>query len=146
MELLDLFDGAAAGDPAGVDDERDPVDDAATNDLPGQAARLHGAAREAGQGGGGVVGVDGRQRASVAGVEGLEEIRGLGAAHLADDDVVGAVPKRMAHQVADGDSFFAKLAGLEADAVLVSDVELEGVLDRDDAVVEREKLDERVEE
>ena len=50
------------------------------------------------------------------------------------------------HEVANGDALVTQLAGLEAHGVLVGDVELQGVLDRDDAVVEREKLDERVEE
>ena len=51
----------------------------------------------------GAVGVDGGQRAVVAGGHRLEHVEGLAAAHLADDDAVGAHPQGVADQVADGD-------------------------------------------
>ena len=41
---------------------------------------------------GGPVGVDGRERPVVPGVERLEHVEGLAAAHLADDDAVGPHP------------------------------------------------------
>jgi hypothetical protein len=49
----------------------------------------------------GAVGVDGRQRAVVAGVHGLEHVQGLGPADLADDDAVGPHAQRVADEVAD---------------------------------------------
>src|SRR4029453_9883726 len=51
----------------------------------------------------GRVGVDGGQRAVVAGVHGLEHVEGLAAPDLADHDPVGAHPQGVADQVADGD-------------------------------------------
>ena len=50
------------------------------------------------------------QRPAVAGVERLEQIGGLAAPDLADDDVVGPVAERVPHQVADRDG------GLGADS------------------------------
>ena len=46
------------------------------------------------------VGVDGRQRAVVTGVHGLQHVERFGAAHLADDDAVGPHAQAVAHQVA----------------------------------------------
>ena len=81
------------------------------------------------------------------GVERLEQIGGLGAPDLADDDVVGPVAERVAHQVADRYGCFrADGPGLEADAVRAVDPELERVLDRDDPLVLGEQFDEGVQE
>ena len=44
------------------------------------------------------VGVDRRQRAVVAGVHRLQHVERLGAAHLADDDAVGAHAQRVDHE------------------------------------------------
>jgi hypothetical protein len=38
----------------------------------------------------------------VAGVHGLEHVESLGAAHLADEDPVGAHPEAVAQELADG--------------------------------------------
>ena len=40
-------------------------------------------------------------RAAVSGVEGLQQVGRFGAAHFADDDVIGPVPQGVAHEVAD---------------------------------------------
>ena len=83
------------------------------------------------------VGVHGRQRAVVAGVHGLQHVEGLAAADLADDDAVGPHAQRVAHQVADGDAAAAldvRRTGLEADEVLLVELELGRVLDGDDAL------------
>ena len=45
--------------------------------------------------------VDGGERAAVSGVEGLQQVGRFGAAHFADDDVIGPVPQGVAHEVAD---------------------------------------------
>ena len=42
-------------------------------------------------------------RAAVSGVEGLQQVGRFGAAHFADDDVIGPVPQGVAHEVADRD-------------------------------------------
>ena len=60
----------------------------------------------------------------MAGVEGLEQVGGLAAAHLADDDVIGPVPQGVAHEVADRDGSFLQPARLEADAVRGVDPQL----------------------
>ena len=87
----------------------------------------------------GGVGVDGGDGSSVAGVEGLDEIVGLGAADLADDEAVGAVAQGMLHQVTNGDGaallLRAGLLGFEPQAVGSGDPELAGVLDADDALL-----------
>ena len=45
----------------------------------------------------------GGERAAVSGVEGLQQVGRFAAAHLADNDVIGAVPQGVAHEVADRD-------------------------------------------
>ena len=49
------------------------------------------------------VGVDGGNRAVMAGRHRLQHVEDFGAAHLADDDPIGAHPQRVAHQLARGD-------------------------------------------
>ena len=84
---------------------------------------------------------------AVAGVERLEQIGGLAAPDLADDDVVGPVAQRVPHQVADRDGGLgADSPGLEAEAVGAVDPEFERVLDGDDPLVFGQQLDQRVEE
>ena len=41
--------------------------------------------------------------AAGSGVEGLQQVGRFGAAHFADDDVIGPVPQGVAHEVADRD-------------------------------------------
>ena len=82
----------------------------------------------------------------MARVERLQQVGRLGAAHLADDDVVRAVPQRVLDEIPDRDAALAELARLEADAVLVADGQLQGVLDGHDPVVHRKQLDQGVEE
>ena len=79
-----------------------------------------------------------RQRAVVAGVHRLEHVERLAATHLADDDPVGPHAQRVADQVADADLALAldvRRTALEADDVTLVELELGGVLDRDDAFV-----------
>ena len=53
----------------------------------------------------------------MSGVESLEQVGGFGPADLADDNVVGTVAQRVAHQVADRHAPVAEPARLEAQAV-----------------------------
>ena len=53
------------------------------------------------------VGVDGRERAVVAGVHGLQHVERLLAAHLADDDAVGTHTEGIDHQLPDADGALA---------------------------------------
>ena len=83
------------------------------------------------------VGMDGRERAFVTGVHRLEHVERLGASDLADDDPVGPHAQGVAHEVADRDltlSFDVLRPRLEAHYVLLLELELRSVLDRDDPV------------
>ena len=60
------------------------------------------------------VGVDGRHRAFVAGVHGLQHVEGFLAAALAEDDAVGTHAQRVLHQLALAD--FAACLRRSADA------------------------------
>ena len=72
----------------------------------------------------------------LAGVERLQQIGGLAAPDLSDDDVVGPVAERVPHEVADR---YGRLgtdgSRLEAEAVRALDPELERVLDGDDPLL-----------
>ena len=95
------------------------------------------------------VGVDGRERAVVAGVHRLEHVQRLAAAAFADDDAVRAHAQRVADEVADRDGAAAldvRRARLEAHEVRLREAQLGGVLDREDALVVREVVGEDVEE
>ena len=79
-----------------------------------------------------------RQRAIVAGVHRLEHVQRLAAAALADDDAVGAHAQRVHDQVADRDAprpstFAGRVSSVTTCGWL--QLQLGGVLDRDDALV-----------
>ena len=87
------------------------------------------------------VGVDGRQRAVVAGVHRLQHVERLGAAHFADDDAIGPHAQAVAHQVALRDfaaPFDVGRARFQSHDVRLLQLQLGRVLDRDDALVCRE--------
>ena len=91
--------------------------------------------------------VDGGQRAVVAGVHRLEHVERLGAADLAHDDAVGAHAQRVDHELALGDLAPALDAGrprLEPADVLLLELELGRVLDRDDALGRADEAREHV--
>ena len=146
MQEEALLHHAPSVDPCHVEHKVDPVDDPATDDFPREIPGLHGAASEPGERSHRVVGVNGGERPPVPGIEGLEKVGRLGATHLPDNDVIGAVAERVLYQVADRDAPRAELAGLEANAVRVVDPELQGVLDGDDSLVSGKELDEGIEE
>ena len=101
-DLGDLGDAAAAVAHAlDLDDQVDGAGDLGADGARRQAgdAHLHHVL-DAGQRVARGVGVDGADRAVMAGVHGLQHVEGLGAAHLADDDAVGPHPQRVADQVA----------------------------------------------
>ena len=55
-------------------------------------------------------------RAVVAGIHGLQQVEGLGSAHLADDDTLRPHAQAVAHEVAHGDltlAFEVRRTGLQ---------------------------------
>ncbi len=83
------------------------------------------------------------------GVHRLEHVQGLGAADLTDDDAIGAHAQGVAHEIANGDlalAFDVGRARLEADHVLLAQLELDGILDRDDALVPGNEARQHVEQ
>ena len=87
---------------------------------------------------GGRVRVAGRERAVVAGGHRLEHVQRLARTTLADDDPVGPHVQRVAEQVADRDLALAlevRRPRLERDDVRLAELQLGGVLDRDDPLV-----------
>ena len=91
--------------------------------------------------------MDRRERPFVARVHRLEHVERLGAANLADDDAVGAHAQGVADEVADRDLALALdvlRARFEPQRVLLLELELGGVLDRDDAVALGHRSRERV--
>ena len=70
------------------------------------------------------------------GVEGNEEIEGLRASHLADDQVFGAHTQGLAHEIAQGDlprALRTRRTSLHRNVVPVSQTQLEDLLAGDDA-------------
>ena len=146
-DVRGFFHEAPAVGAGHMDHHRDAVDHAPARDVPRKiAAALHGAARQARQGALGVVRVDGGERTAVAGVEGLQQVGRFAAAHFADDDVIGAVPQGVPHQVADRNGALLQPARLEPDAVRGVDPQLQGILDGDDPLVVRDEGNEGIEE
>ena len=83
----------------------------------------------------------------MAGVHGLEHVERLGAADLADDDPVGPHAQGVADELADADLALAldvRRARLERDHVLLLELQLGRVLDRDDPLVARHERRQRV--
>ncbi len=104
--------------------------------VPARRTRLSRRARASA----GPVGVDGAERAAVAGVERLEEVEGLLAPDLADDQPVGPEPQRGPDERPDRDRTGALgvgRPGLEPDDVRLAERQLGGLLDRDDALRRR---------
>ena len=98
---------------------------------------------------GGRVGVDGRERAVVAGVERGQQVERLGAADLADHDPVGPHPQRVAQQVANRHLPPALDAGrpaLQPDHVRLLQAQLGRVLDRHHPLAGGDEAGERVEQ
>ena len=94
------------------------------------------------------VGVDGRHASVVAGVHGLQHVEGLGAAHLTDQDPVGAHSEAVAQKLPDGELALALDVGrpvLQRDHVRVVDLQLGRVLDRDHTLVVRDEARDHVE-
>jgi hypothetical protein len=86
----------------------------------------------------GAVGVERSHRPVMAGVHGLQEVECLGAAHLADDDALGAHAQAVADQLAHGHlalSLQIGRAGLQPDHMGLLQLQFGGVLAGDDALV-----------
>ena len=83
------------------------------------------------------VGVHGRQRPVMAGVEGLQHVERLGAAHLPHDYAIRTHAQRVAHELADRHLALAldvARPALQAQNVSLSEAKLGGVLDRHDSL------------
>ena len=120
-------------------DDLDRRGDLLPHRLLGQVRRAHRDHRlDAGQRVARRVGVDRRQRAVVAGVHRLQHVERFFAADLADDDAVGPHTQGVAHQLPLADRALAFDVGrprLEPHDVLLLQLQLGRVLDRDDALV-----------
>ena len=95
------------------------------------------------------VGVDGRQRPVVAGVHRLQHVERLFAADLADDDAIGAHAQGVDDQLPLPDRALAFDVGrtrLEPRHVFLPQLQLGGVLDRDDALVLGDEAGQHVEQ
>ncbi len=93
--------------------------------------------------------MDRRERAFVAGVHRLQHVDRLGAANLADDDPVGAHAKRVPYELPNPHlalAFDVRRAGLERDDMLLLQLQLGRVLDRDDALVVRDEAGQDVQQ
>ena len=93
------------------------------------------------------VGVDGAERALVAGVHRLQHVERLRAADLTDDDAVGAHAQRVAHEIALRHlalAFERRRPRFQRDHVPLLELELRRVLDRDDALGVRDERRQRV--
>ena len=90
----------------------------------------------------GGVRVNRAQAAEMAGVQRLQQVERLGAAHLADQDAIGPMTERGAEQVGDRDRRQRRLLSerrlsaprFEAQHVRLVEVDLGGLLDDDDAI------------
>ena len=109
------------------------------------AGQVDAVAREQGEAHDGLArgaGVQRGERAVVARAHGLQHVDALGAAHLAHHDAVRAHAQGVGHQVANRDGALAldgRLARLQAHHVrMARELELGGVLDGYDALVERD--------
>src|SRR5919106_6182934 len=125
-----------------LDDEVDRGGHLLTNGAQRQVDTGHQHHRlEAGQHVARRVGVAGGHRAVVARVHGLEHVQRLAGTTLPDDDAIGAHAQGVAHELADRDRTLALDIGrprLERHDVLLAELELGGVLDRDDPLVVRD--------
>ena len=82
-----------------------------------------------------------RERTVVPGAHRLEHVDDLGAAHLADHETIGPHAQRVAQQLADrhaARTFAVRGMGLQPHDVIGLELELGGVLDRDDTLVRPE--------
>ena len=97
----------------------------------------------------GRVRVDGGERALVARVHRLEHVDRLRAANLADDDAVGPHAQGVPHEVADANLALPLDVGrprLERDDVLLVELQLGCVLDREDPLAVRDEARQHVQQ
>ena len=89
-----------------------------------------------------------RDRSLVAGVHRLQHVEALGATNLTDDDPVGTHAQRVADEIADRDLAAAldiRRSRLEPHDMVLLQLQLDGVLDRDDPLVARDERREHIE-
>ena len=118
----------AVGEARDLDDGVDGVRDLLADGALGNIEVGHGDhVFDAGEGVARGVGVDGGERAFVAGVHGLQHVEGFFAAHLADHDAVGAHTQAVDDELAHADralAFDVGRAGFEADDVLLLELQV----------------------
>ena len=93
--------------------------------------------------------MNGGQRTVVTGVHRLEHVQRFTAAALTDDDAIGPHTQGVDHQLANRDATLAVDVGwtrLEPADVLLVELQLCGVFDRDDALVDRDEPRAHIEE
>src|SRR5208283_427975 len=110
-------------------------------------AALQDTARKAGETLSGRVGMNGGQCSRVTRIEKLQKIERLAAANLPQQNTIWPVTERCFQQVADGDARHAVLGMpcFEANQVRVSQPDLRGIFDQEDALVFRNEFAEDVE-
>src|SRR5712691_3469646 len=113
----------------GAGDERDEVHGLGHEMRLGRDAGLLDQQVQAGQRGGGAVGVHGGDAARMPGVPGFQEREGLGPADLADDDAIRPEAHRDARQTRE----IRDVAGVELDGVAGRAAKLARVLENDEA-------------
>jgi len=135
----DLVDAASSVPPFNVDQQMDGVGNAGLDGLVREVdAALQDATGQPRKSLPGGIGMDGGKASAVAGVEGLQKIKGLLSANLSQDGALGPVPQAGLEQVADSDGrdFRSLLAaGLEADQVRLANVDFGGVLNDQQAII-----------
>src|SRR6185437_15922157 len=96
-----------------------------------------------------VVGVQRAHRAVVAGIHGLQQVKGFGSANFADDDTFRTHAQAVADQFAHSDlalAFEIRRARLEAYHVRLLELQFGGVFTGDDALVVIDELSQAVEQ
>src|SRR3954447_15434687 len=141
-----LVNAAPAVDACNVNDHVDGQGDGfAYASMRQPDVRGQHAMREPRQGLVGGIRMDRTEASEVTGVEGLQEVEGFGAAHLADDDAIGAVPQGCAEQVGDRDRGQRRLVPqwhlrsprLESEQIGFVEMDLRGLLDHHDPIAIR---------
>ena len=122
-----------------VNDEIDAARDIVAYNWDGEIEACHRDHHfHTGQGVAGIIRVNGRERAFVAGIHGLEHVQRLGATDFTDDDSIGSHPEAVANQFALAIlamAFGVGRPGFHAHNVRMIQDEFGGILHRDDSFI-----------
>src|ERR1700756_890358 len=143
VDLDDLGHEAPAGPPLEVNDDVHRVPDICLDGaVRNFDTALENATRESSQSLTRARRVNGRKAAGVAGIEQLQEIKGLTSANLAEYHSIGPVAKGRLQEVANGDRWKVvfRLPGLKANKIVLCELDFGGVFDKNDAFVRRNKF------